>query len=194
MIPFPFQVGQLGRSQLAASAPVSGWNPADKGSGILLSNSNLTATQSGVTASGVRGLVSKSSGLWYVEWVINNVGGGDSVHWGIASSGTTLGSVSNSTAMGGSYLVWRSDRNTYYNGAAAGLFGGTPANGGIFGAAIDFTSGATVTLYYNGSSIYSRNLGAGSYFPYFQSGVSSGGVVTLQSTATYLPGGHSLWT
>ncbi len=59
---------------LAAPPPTyATWNPADKQSEVVLSNGNLTCTNSGGETS-VRATIGKSSGKWYWELTTNNFG------------------------------------------------------------------------------------------------------------------------
>src|SRR5690242_10283612 len=43
------------------------WNPADKGTGVTLSNGNLTIVGTGVSQNFARSTIGKSSGKWYWE-------------------------------------------------------------------------------------------------------------------------------
>lgn len=167
------------------------WNPLDKGAGIALSNSDRTASAEAL-GGGVRATISKSSGRWYAEWVLT--ARGEYAHWGMATSGTQLTAISNSFTAGGNYLLWREDSLVAWPGDSPGSQGPSPANGGVFGVSVDFTSGALVTLYYNGSLVYARDIGAGTYFPYFNGGGSSGAVVTINVSPTYLPSGFTYWS
>lgn len=168
------------------------WNSADKSASITLSISDRRATQSG-TGGGVRGLSGKSSGLWYWEGEIISLGGSGSAGWGVANSATSIANPTNFGTLGGVYLVWRNDRLVAFQGNNAGFQGGTPAVGGLFGCSADFTSGCTATLYYNGTSFYSRSLGAGTYFPFFTAGPSGGSAIQHVVTPTYLPSGFTYW-
>lgn len=47
------------------------WNPSDKGSGVTLSNGNLTAAYTNYTNSNVRATIGKSSGKWYWEATVD---------------------------------------------------------------------------------------------------------------------------
>jgi len=174
------------------SSPPS-WSTTDKGSNITLSVSNRRATANS-TAGGIRGAVSKNSGKWFIEWTIISVGAAGGGHVGVATSGTiVVGSIANSTAAGGTYLAWRNDRLIVFNGGNGGFVGPTPVNGGVYGFYIDLTSGGTAVITYNGSGIYSRSVGAGTYFPWFHSNASTSAAIEMNATPTYPITGYTYW-
>lgn len=66
------------------------WNPLDKGSGITLSNSNLTATvASPATDQLVRAVDVQTTGKYYIEFLGTDSGGGGDTGLGVATSAAT---------------------------------------------------------------------------------------------------------
>lgn len=83
MFPFP-------NAQMAAGgygAPAWTWNPADAASGVVLSNNDRSMRTSG-SAGAVRGTISKASGAWYFEVVVDD--GTPASVLGIAAAGMNL--------------------------------------------------------------------------------------------------------
>lgn len=85
------------------------WNPSDKSSLIVLSNSNLTCTALSSTGTGgIRSTTSKASGKWHLEatmGTINNMG------FGLANAVadlTTLGQTNNA-------IMWNPDGDVFIN-------------------------------------------------------------------------------
>ncbi len=94
---FAIILGCLSNNVLAEGVT---WNPNDKGSNVVLTNNNLTA--SGIGWQSVRSTVSKNSGKWYCEFTpINGVYN----HFGIANSDfqTTQEMGFNTTGYGEGY-------------------------------------------------------------------------------------------
>ncbi len=116
------------------------WNPMDKGSGVTLSNGNLTATISGLS-SGVRASLGKSSGKWYWEYTIDTMRN-DEV--GIANKSTKASWIYNG-AYGDTAKLYSYRGSIYPNGHAA-----TPqSNNSIIGIALDMDN-RQITFYCNG--------------------------------------------
>jgi hypothetical protein len=116
----------------------STWDPAQLGTGVTLSNGNLTATANSAAWSSTQTTVSHSSGKYYFEF--NSVSGGTSgngIMFGVAST-TPLNSYSGSTT--GSYGAQFLPNSWYNNGGANGNL--YPAGGqtSSWGVAMDLTS------------------------------------------------------
>lgn len=113
------------------------WNPADKHSGITLSNGNLTATNSGGAWRSVRATLSRSSGKYY----FNNI-----VQAGNSLSGVLIGSYSitgfdiyvGKSPQGWAY--WGANGNKMNNNSWS-AYGATASNGDIITTAVDFDAG-----------------------------------------------------
>lgn len=86
----------------AAPAEATTWNPSDKGSGVVLSNSDLTATTPSVFpfARAVRAIAGKSSGKWMFQFNWTNTGNNPNIGVGNASASLTanMGGDTNSAA------------------------------------------------------------------------------------------------
>lgn len=73
------------------------WNPADKGSDVVLSNSNLTefCAIAATTNGRVRGTTSHNTGKWYFECQVNTINTAtNSPGIGVATAGLSLNSTS----------------------------------------------------------------------------------------------------
>jgi len=67
------------------------WNPSDKSSQITLSGGNLTGTHSGQDIDKVRAIVSKSTGKWQFEVVLNTFNPSNTqIHIGVCASSESL--------------------------------------------------------------------------------------------------------
>ncbi len=110
------------------------WNPADKGSGIVLSNNNVRAYENGAGDHGVRSVVSHSSGKWYFEIRVVSTTIQNS-NLGIASSSCALnvGMISHADS-------WGMDRfgDLYNNGVKqVDMDFGTWFPGDVYNCAVD---------------------------------------------------------
>jgi len=77
-------IGDFINSNIAIGySTITTWNPADKGTNVVLSNSNLTQTTSASFGQFVRSVASVSSGSWYWENILVTAGG---VSLGMANS------------------------------------------------------------------------------------------------------------
>lgn len=92
------------------------WNPADKNSNITLSNGNLTAVGTGSnTDQLVRSTSSKTSGLYYMEFVFVNPGTGECAV-GFADSTESLSNYLGKTSHS---LAWYCANQGYYTNASS---------------------------------------------------------------------------
>jgi hypothetical protein len=126
---------------LCAKRVTATWNPADKASGITLSNGNLTATDIGLGA--VRATIARSSGKIYFEVHIDSVGT-HTPNIGLAdalySLTTNLGTGAGGGASGNAW-AWQNDSTTIWHN---GTFSGSGANfttGDVVAVAADLTAG-----------------------------------------------------
>lgn len=111
------------------------WNALDKGSGLTLSNGNLTVAPTTATSDGgVRGTIAMTSGVWYWETVLDSltnnlfvlqVGIADNVH----PIGNQLGFDSAPNSICGCDLNGNFRVNSVNNGGGSGL--GTPVAGDV---------------------------------------------------------------
>lgn len=118
------------------------WNPNDKGSLVVLSNSNMTATTTGSNSS-VRATDGVTEGKWYWE---NTVNANNGAHIGIMSERLST-SANNITSVDAMFYVSSGVR---YNGASSS-YGATYTTNDTIGVALDLDSG-TITFYKNGIS------------------------------------------
>lgn len=113
-------------------------DPAYIGTGLTLSNGNLTVTHTGtIDWRSVRSTIGKSSGKWYWEVTIGTTGAnyimlGDGMGFSTANYHTI------STTGQGYYGL---DGTKWYNNSGA-AFGATYTAGDVIGIALDATSGA----------------------------------------------------
>jgi hypothetical protein len=121
------------------------WNPADKGTGVILSGGNLTASASTSTSANwysTRSVVSKTSGKWYWEVTV----GANTVCIGIGGTGLSLSNFAGTSADSWGYY----GTGVIFNNSAG--IGGSPASyaaGDVIGVALDRDVG-TVKFYKNG--------------------------------------------
>lgn len=143
------------------------WNPADKDSKIVLSNSDATATRN-TTSNGtwalVRGLTARSTGKWYAELRDDADGSlNGSLIFGAATSAASLTNFLGSDANGyGIQANNTTNLTTYKSGVASSQGNGTNSitAGGIAMVAYDADAGK-IWLGSNGVWINSGNPGAG---------------------------------
>jgi hypothetical protein len=164
------------------------WNPADKGSGITLSNGNLTATLSSADSGAVRATASQSTGKWYFEIVVE----ANSPRPGICTAAADM--ETNGNPGGDNYTLI--NKNLRFNGAVdvGQVVGSAAVAGDIIGFACDSDSGK---LYVSKNGVFeitdpAAATGgvdfAGTYFPFVQLAISVGDSATLQAdTTTYDP-------
>lgn len=117
------------------------FNPADKGSNIVLSNGNLTATTASSFQS-VRSNVSKTKGKWYWEVTLNHI---DGFAGGIGLFGANLNDFVGDDASGWGYYE---NGNKFHTGSSV-AYGSSYVAGDVIGVALDM-DGGTVAFYKNG--------------------------------------------
>lgn len=122
------------------------WNPADKNSSLVLSNGNLTATNSGGGYQAVRGNISKSAGQWQFE-VIPSA----SSNLGNDMIGVENNSASLSSFPGADNNGWSWEGDGYKHHTSAPAYGANWAIGHVIGVCLDLDLG-TLTYYYDGVS------------------------------------------
>jgi hypothetical protein len=111
------------------------WNPDDKSADIVLSNGNLTTTQSGTNYRSARANMGKSSGRWYWEVTIE-VGINNMV--GVGTSAVNL-----ETWLGSSVYGWSYGENAgrkWHSGASV-AYGAVCTAGDVIGIALDLDNG-----------------------------------------------------
>lgn len=118
MIP-TLQLGGLGRSRIRRPSLLSYWNHADKGSLIVLSNSDRDITSSSSTTSwnSIRSVTSHGSGKWYAEelMMLNTAA---SNLFGVGTSGASLTTYAGADAFGFAMQNDSTPADTYNNGSA----------------------------------------------------------------------------
>lgn len=125
------------------------WNPADKAATIVLSNGNLTATNSDTNWWGVRSTISKwaSSWKWYWEYIVGWWTSAEIA--GVAGSSWTLSFYLGSDANG-----WGYQSNSWsktHSGSTA--YWTTYTTWDVIGIALDYSwTTASITFYKNNVS------------------------------------------
>jgi hypothetical protein len=142
--------------------PVS-WNPSDKGTSIVLSNGNLTAT--GVVS--VRANVSATSGKKYYELIWAGAGTGNQTYLGIADSGGSflntnrIGTLSNSFAFNSGGFIFTNSSSSFAGSVP------TYTTGDTIAIAVDLDAGniwfAKNNVWINDSSGNAGNPSTGAY-------------------------------
>lgn len=128
------------RASTAALASYSYFNPSDKHANITLSDSNKVATGTNASSGNVRSVTSKTTGKWYVEFVVVTYIA--TTGFGFAKSTASL-----TTFLGGDINGWGIWGNytgalRVYNNNAFTTYGSrTFANGEVFGLYIDLDAG-----------------------------------------------------
>ncbi|MCF7843740.1 beta-propeller fold lactonase family protein, partial [Candidatus Gracilibacteria bacterium] len=183
------------------------WNPADKGSGVTLSNGNLTWTSpANYLNASARATIGKSSGKWY--WEFRADSGTSRYHMiGIADAIADI-----NTGLGGTdptaWTYYAQEGRTFHVGRD--LYWDTWTNGDIIGIAMDMDAdivywyknnvlqgsytGITGTMYplvenaWTQSSVGTANFGATAFvYPVpsgYNAGVYSGGVSVVPTNGT----------
>ena len=139
------------------------WSASDAAAtGMVLTNNGLTATNSDPTSDwwSIRGTTSKSSGKWYVEFLVSTASGLPYVQVGLANAGFSplgyLGQVSASVGLGMDGASFSSAEFLInYNITAI-----TPIVGDVFGVAVDFDAGH-IWLSYNNVWVEGSNPATG---------------------------------
>lgn len=138
----------LGTTVFASGETVT-WNPDDKGSTVVLSNDNLTASMGNYENGGARATKGVSSGKWYweVKYDSSTPNSLTSILVGVANFSTDM-----TTALGN-----QTTQRSYYsytgkkcNGTALS-YGSSYSVGDVVGIALDMDNG-TITFYKNGVS------------------------------------------
>ncbi|MFJ7982417.1 SPRY domain-containing protein [Lysinibacillus xylanilyticus] len=152
------------------------WNPTDKGSTVVLSNSNLTAT--GVYQNNsIKSTDTKTSGKWFCEIIVDT----SNYHFiGIGTSNLPMtGTPSKSPDFFGYYYDGRK-----FNNNVGSNYGSTYGTNDVIGVLVDFDRG-TLTFYKNGISqgvAYDNIKSLSSFDVIVTSGTLSG---TMQVTANF---------
>jgi len=128
------------------------WNEDDKSSVIYLDAEKLqtTTTIGGIGNALIRSSIGKSSGKWYYEVTMNEIGDGEDivVFVGVATSAVSVDSILGADANG-----WNREVNfgfKLHNNVAA-AYGSAFANGNVAGVALNMDDGE-ITIYKNGVS------------------------------------------
>lgn len=124
-------IGFGAKRAAAASEQNVTWNPSDKNSNVSLSNSDLTAGSSSATFGSVRATLGRSSGKYYFEILLSQMG---STRTGIGDGAFTLSTyVGNSSKSAG--IVSGGNTNSGYTHTNSGLV--TVSNGNYMMVAVD---------------------------------------------------------
>lgn len=112
----------------------SSWNPADAGTAITLSNSNTTATTNTTLETGVRSIVSNSSGKLYAEFTSTSA---MASFWGVGIASSTWNFTSSTIGSGTSSVSWSTGGTVFFNNASIGTAQGATASGSVISMAVD---------------------------------------------------------
>lgn len=189
MIPFPFQVGGVGRASDGGASASAGFtlNPSDKSSTVALSNGNLRGTKSSGGAAHVlvRATAGKASGKWY--WEVRHISGMvNSVEIAaITKSGVGTGTEPGASADGYGY---NGVNGVIYNtGVSAGF--GAVFDGEVIGIALNMDDLEVEFFKTNVSQALITGIAAGTWFPtvgfYDQGGIAD--AMFTSSSQTYAP-------
>lgn len=158
------------------------WNPADKGTNIVLSNGDMTAEKYGVytwTEAAVRNTIVKNSGVHTAEFYIVAAITGYSLMLGVATPTTSLTNIYT-----GEIIAWYSANNKYVWNVSSS-YATSPAVGDYVGIKADFDAG-TIQFYKNGVAqpvITDERIASNPYHLLFGS-YYPGAKVTLNTGAT----------
>ncbi|BBP05668.1 hypothetical protein TPL01_33490 [Sulfuriferula plumbiphila] len=112
-----------------ASSVFATWNPADKGTAMILSPGNLTAVGNGSAFASVRATQSESSGKWYWESTIT---GANATNYGyIMTAGTSTFDLNAylGTSSTGNYFGWYPPQTPSYSSSWPGTTVAAPPGG-----------------------------------------------------------------
>ena len=176
------------------------WNPADKGSAVILAENDLWAYKTTTTTNTyhvARVAAPKSSGKWYFE-ALSTAGGIKGI--GLASLTMPL-EYTNIALPGNNYCFYFNNAGIWYNNGNYYGSSNTYATGHVIGVAFDADAG-TVAFYRNGILVAGPvNLGTGkTYTPAvmlrdFDNGPGGPLGYKLKPTPQYAPpAGYSAWT
>jgi hypothetical protein len=147
--------------------PVVTWDSVNKGSGVTLSNGNLTATIPNLNNT-VRATISRNSGKWYWEIKCDSL------------SNAMIGIVNSSAGVGTTYNSVNA-MYYYYNGnkwnGTNGSYGASYTTGDIISVLLDLDNG-TIEFWKNGVSqgvAFTNVKSLGDVFPAVTSGSASSG-------------------
>lgn len=140
------------------------WNPADIGSGLVLSNANRTATGNGAAGTwrGARANRSVTSGKWYWEVRLDTMGAGDAFVAGVANASATLTNYLGSDANGWGYIA---ASGLKVNNASTAAYGAAYAAGDVIGVKLDLDAGTLEFLKNNSSQGTAYSSLSGPLFP-----------------------------
>jgi len=135
-------------------------NPLSNGG--TLSNGNLSFANLNANNKAVYGTIGVSSGKWYFEAVLDNVGNKDCFIGIAKDSGVNTGNYVGSNANSWGYI---STNGYKYTNASGSSYGASYTNGDVIGALLDLDNG-TLVFYKNGISQGTAfsGLTAGTYF------------------------------
>lgn len=178
----------------ASQSTQARWNPSDRDSDIVLSNSNRTmaATGSGTTSGSVRATLGKSSGSWFFEATIasnlNSPGAG---------IGTLLDSLAGSVGQDAYAYGYESNGDVRHNNIVAATLASFGA-GAVIGVAFDLN---LLRLWFAKDGVWQNGdpalrsgglaISAATYYPMAYSGHSSS-AWTIPLVPAYAPSGFAV--
>ena len=133
----------------SASKAYTSWDTSPVGPSTVLTNNNLTVTNTGSGVNNVRSMITKASGKWYWEVTMQTAGSVRQVV-GIATGVWNPVSATFCGISAGSWGYYGLDGTKWGAGANA-AYGATFGTGDVIGIALDANIGA-VTFYKNGVS------------------------------------------
>lgn len=139
------------------------WNPLTKSRGNLL-DGNLLFYGDGTNTPRINGTISQSSGKWYYEATVLNVGPGtgsgdvhNSIGWGLDTV-NAIETAPNTSAMDHSFYFMDSGYYKNFSGSNTNTSTGKWLAGDVIGVAADL-DGNTLTFYKNGVQVLSQTIG-----------------------------------
>lgn len=136
----------FGKITTSPAVTYATFDAGNSDAGITLSNGNLTATASNVATYVTRSTIGKSSGKWYVEFLVS-AAITNSTSYGVKTSAEGLSQLVGATANGYGY----NDGGQKKNNGTDVAYGTAPANGVTIGIALDMDAGQ-ITFYRNNVS------------------------------------------
>jgi len=166
------------------------WNPNDKGSLVVLSNNNMTASTTASNSS-VRATDGVVEGKWYWE---NTVNANNGAHIGIMSERLST-SVNNISSVDAMFYI---SSGVKYNGTSSS-YGESYTTNDVIGVGLDLDIG-TITFYKNGVSqgvAYTTVKNLGKVFPFMCGGNGNPTTITVnfgnEPFKYSIPDGHKAY-
>ena len=131
-----------GRPPGGASVTYATWNPADKGTNVVLSNGDLTAAVTSAALNNiVRSTIGKSTGKWYWEYTITSFVTTQPLVGVANASATLVGSGFNFCGFDANGWGYYGNNGQKYTGGVGAAYGLGYTTNDVIGVALDMTNG-----------------------------------------------------